>query len=85
MTEPLPLPPVKLRCTWYGLGALGVGHFLRAERRPRYAYEVVAVAKTERQPEAHEGGRTYRLTCARWRAAEVPEGAAVLRWSWEKR
>lgn len=85
MTEPLPLPAVTLRCTWAGLGAPRVGYFMMSDLRPRYAYQVTGVARAKRHPRAGTDCRTYRLTCARWRAGDVPAGSTVLRWHWDKR
>ena len=73
-------PPVTLRAWWTG-DAPEVGQFLQSAHRPRYGYEIVGV-KLRKGP---LGGRTFTLTCVRWRPTDVPEGATVWPWRWEKR
>ncbi len=75
------MKPTRLTARWTGR-APRRGEWLKAERG-RTAYEITAV----RRINGTGGARRYRyvLTCARHAPSDIPEGATVHAWTWDKR
>lgn len=71
----------KLTARWPGIDPPRPGQFLKAPRG-RTAYEIVEVRQRK-----STGQRNYNLLliCNRWRPADVPEGATIRAWYWDKR
>lgn len=73
----------KLTARWTPMrGPPMPGQFLKAPKG-RTAYEIVAVRKIKQT--ADRNGNRYMLTCARWNPNDVPPGATVHTWHWDKR
>jgi len=72
-------PQPKLRMRWDGK-LPRVGHFLKSPRG-RIAYEIAAINDRGQR----NGHRLLLLTCARWDPREVPEGAVMHEFHWDKR
>lgn len=79
---------MKLRARWNGKPPL-VGEYLMAPMKPRYAYRIVEVERTDRivswDPVLKTEFCHYSIVCIRIDKRDVPEGATVYPWSWDKR
>ncbi len=77
MTSRNPRPQLRMR--WAG-DPPRLGHFLTSPKG-RTAYEIAAINDRGER----DGYRLLLLTCCRWEPGEVPEGAIIHTFRWDKR
>jgi hypothetical protein len=80
--------PVKLRARWNGLPPK-IGDYLMSEIRPRFAYRVCEVSRTDRivawDPTLKTEFVRFSIVATRVARNAVPAGAKVHPWRWDRR